>query len=52
MPGLSLQAYVENIGDQDYVTVHAPNATTGSTISNFGPPRTWGVQVNYKWAAE
>jgi iron complex outermembrane receptor protein len=50
--GLSLQAFVENIGDEDYVTVHAPNATTGSTISNFGPPRTWGIQLNYAWAAE
>ncbi|MBM4385659.1 MAG: TonB-dependent receptor [Deltaproteobacteria bacterium] len=52
MPGLSFQAYVENIGDKDYVTVHAPNATTGSTISNFGPPRTWGIQVNYAWTAD
>jgi iron complex outermembrane receptor protein len=51
-PGLSFQAYVENIGDKDYVTVHAPNATTGSTISNFGPPRTWGIQVDYEWSAD
>lgn len=50
--GLSVQAYVENVGDKDYVTVHAPNATTGSTISNFGPPRTWGIQVNYAWSAD
>ena len=49
-PGLTVQAYVENIGDEDYVTVHAPNATTGSTISNFGPPRTWGIQVSYEWS--
>jgi len=52
LPGLSFQAFVENIGDEDYVTVHAPNATTGSTISNFGPPRTWGIQVNYAWNAD
>jgi iron complex outermembrane receptor protein len=52
LPGLSFQAFVENIGDEDYVTVHAPNATTGSTISNFGPPRTWGLQIGYAWAAE
>jgi iron complex outermembrane receptor protein len=52
MPGLSFQAYVENIGDKDYVTVHAPNATTGSTLSNFGPPRTWGIQVDYEWSAD
>ena len=51
-PGLTVQAYVENIGDKDFVTVHAPNATSGSTISNFGPPRTWGIQINYEWSAE
>ncbi len=52
LAGFSVQAYVENIGDKDYVSVHAPNATTGSTISNFGPPRTWGIQVNYAWDAD
>jgi iron complex outermembrane receptor protein len=52
LPGFSFQAFVENIGDEDYVTVHAPNATSGSTISNFGPPRTWGLQINYDWSAE
>ncbi len=52
LSGLSVQAYVENIGDKDYVTVHAPNATTGSTISNFAPPRTWGLQVSYAWGRE
>jgi len=49
LAGLSLQVFGENLGDVDYVTNHAPNATTGSTISTFGPPRTWGVQVNYAW---
>jgi outer membrane receptor protein involved in Fe transport len=52
VPGLTFQAFVENIGDVDYVTNHAPNATTGSTLSTFGPPRTWGVQISYAWAAE
>ncbi len=50
--GMSFQAYVENIGDVDYVTNKAPNATTGSTLSTFGPPRTWGLQINYAWDAE
>ena len=44
--------HIENIGDVDYVMNHAPNATTGSTLSTFGPPRTWGIQLNYAWAAE
>jgi iron complex outermembrane receptor protein len=52
LPGLSVQAFLENISDVDYVTNHAPNATTGSTLSTFGPPRTWGVQVRYAWEAE
>jgi iron complex outermembrane receptor protein len=50
--GVSFQAFVENLGDVDYVTNHAPNATSGSTISTYGPPRTWGVQINYAWAPE
>jgi iron complex outermembrane recepter protein len=52
LPGVSLQVFGENLGDVDYVTNHAPNATTGSTISTYGPPRTWGVQINYEWDAE
>ncbi len=52
LPGLTFQAFVENVADEDYVVNHAPNATTGSTISTYGPPRTWGVQINYAWAAE
>jgi iron complex outermembrane receptor protein len=52
LPGLTFQAFVENIGDVDYVTNMAPNATTGSTLSTFGPPRTWGIQLNYAWQAE
>jgi iron complex outermembrane receptor protein len=51
-PGLTFQAFVENIGNVDYVTNKAPNATTGSTLSTFGPPRTWGLQLNYAWSAE
>lgn len=40
-------AFVENVGDEEYIMIHAPNATTGGTISHFGPPRVWGVQVRY-----
>ena len=45
--GVRLIAFVENAGDEEYVVMHAPNATTGGTISHFGPPRVWGVQVRY-----
>ena len=40
-------AFVENISDEEYVVIHAPNATTGGTISQFGPPRIWGIQMRY-----
>ncbi len=40
-------AFVENISDKEFVVIHAPNATTGGTISQFGPPRTWGIQMRY-----
>jgi len=49
LAGLSFQVFGENLGDVDYVTNRAPNATSGSTLSTFGPPRTWGVQINYAW---
>ncbi|MFI5320240.1 MAG: TonB-dependent receptor [Myxococcota bacterium] len=52
LAGVTFQAFVENIGDVDYVTNHAPNATSGSTISTYAPPRTWGVQLRYAWDAE
>ncbi len=45
--GFRFIAFVENISDKEYVVIHAPNATTGGTISQFGPPRTWGIQVRY-----
>ena len=45
--GVRVIAFVENVGDEEYVAIHAPNATTGGTISHFGPPRVWGLQVRY-----
>ena len=45
--GLKVIAFVENVGDEEYVMMHSPNATTGGTISHFGPPRLWGLQVRY-----
>ena len=47
LKGFRFIAFVENIGDEEFIMIHAPNATTGGTISQFGPPRTWGVQVRY-----
>ena len=45
--GLRLMAFVDNLGDEEYALMHTPNATTGGTLSNFAPPRTWGVSVRY-----
>ena len=39
--------FVENISDEEFVMIHAPNATTGGTLTQYGPPRTWGVQFRY-----
>lgn len=47
LDGVSVIAFVENAGDEDFVMIHAPNATTGGTLTQYGPPRTWGLQVRY-----
>jgi iron complex outermembrane receptor protein len=47
LDGVSVTAFVENVSDEDFVMIHAPNATTGGTLSQYGPPRTWGVQLRY-----
>lgn len=47
LAGLQVMGFVENIGDEDFVMIHAPNATTGGTLTQYGPPRTWGVQLRY-----
>ena len=47
--GLRVIAYVENIGDEEYVSIHTPTATIGGTISTFGPPRTFGLQLRYSY---
>ena len=45
--GVRVMAFVENVGDEEYALMHTPNATTGGTLSNYAPPRTWGVSVRY-----
>ena len=47
MEGIRIIGFVENIADDEYVMIHAPNATTGGTLSQYGPPRTWGIQVRF-----
>lgn len=47
MDGVRVIAFVENVTDEEYVATHIPNATTGGTLSQYGPPRTWGVSVSY-----
>ena len=49
LDGLRVIAYVENIGDEEYVSIHTPTATIGGTISAFGPPRTFGLQLRYSY---
>ena len=45
--GVKVIAFVENAGDEEYIVMHTANATTGGTISHFGPPRVWGLQMRY-----
>ena len=45
--GVRVMAFVENVGDEEYALMRTPNATTGGTLSNYAPPRTWGVSVRY-----
>ena len=47
MEGIRVVAFVENISDEEFISIHTPNATTGGTISQYGPPRTWGVSIRY-----
>lgn len=47
MEGVRVVAFVENISDEEYAATHLPNATTGGTLSQYGPPRTWGISVRY-----
>lgn len=47
LDGVKVIGFVENIGDEDFVMIHAPNATTGGTLTQYGPPRTWGLQLRY-----
>ena len=49
LDGLSVIGFLENIDDREFVMIHTPNATTGGTISQFGPPRIWGLQFRYSY---
>ena len=42
---LTVVAFVENIGDEEYISIHTPTATIGGTVSTYGPPRTFGLQL-------
>ncbi len=47
MDRFRFMAFIENVSDEEYVVIHAPLATVGGTLSLFGPPRTWGLQMRY-----
>lgn len=49
LDGLRVIGFIQNISDEEYITIHTPTATTGGTISHFGPPRTIGIQLRYTY---
>ncbi|MDJ0657530.1 MAG: TonB-dependent receptor [Xanthomonadales bacterium] len=49
LDGLRVIAFVENLSDKEYISIHTPTATVGGTISTFGPPRTYGLQLRFSY---
>ena len=50
--GVTIQAFIENVADKDYVMNFAPNATSGGTIATYGPPRTFGLRASMDFTAK
>lgn len=46
-----VQAFVENLADQDYIENLLAVATVGGVIGSWAPPRTWGVELRYRTGA-
>ncbi|MEH6583779.1 MAG: TonB-dependent receptor [Halioglobus sp.] len=50
--GMEIQAYVKNATDEDYVTSMSEasiDRTYGTTGRRYGPPRTYGVRLTYRF---
>ena len=47
LENLSFTAFVQNATDEEYANGYILAAFTGAVNNPFGPPRTWGVQINY-----
>ena len=41
-------AFIENLGDEEYLEQQLIAPTIGGVEGMWGPPRTWGVQVRYQ----
>lgn len=44
---LFVQAFIENLGDEEYLEWRQSAAAVGGTSGLWAPPRRWGVRVNY-----
>ena len=43
-----MQAFIENLDDEEIIENLLPGATIGGTTYSWAPPRLWGVQVRYR----
>lgn len=46
-----VQAFVENLTDEEYVENQLAVATVGGVIGSWAPPRTWGLQISFRTGA-
>jgi len=47
--GLEVQAFVENLTDEEYTEGHLASSFYGGVVSHFGTPRWVGVAASYTW---
>ena len=47
LENVSVTAFVNNVSDEEYANGYVLSGFTGAVNNTFGPPRTWGVQINY-----
>ncbi|MGH7804860.1 MAG: TonB-dependent receptor, partial [Candidatus Binatia bacterium] len=47
--GVSVKGFVKNIEEEYVRTGVIPTAPIGGYLVNFGPPRTWGFEVGYRF---
>jgi iron complex outermembrane receptor protein len=49
LAGVSVQAFVENLSDEEYVEANLAGSLWGGVISHYAPPRWAGVSLRYSW---